>query len=284
VKILIEAYLATESKGVLMIDLDAVKQRQQQLWAAGDFSMIATQATLVGELLCEAVDFRPAQRVLDVGTGSGNTALAAARRGADVVAIDFVPALLERGRERAAAERLTIAFQEGDAEKIPFPDTSFDAVLSTFGAMFAPNQEKTARELVRVCCPGGKIGITNWTPEGFAGQLFRTIAKFVSPPPGLKPPTLWGTEDGLRSLLGDHVNSLQIARRYHMFRHRSPESWQEYHRRFFGPTMKAFEALDPKNQEALEAEIIAIIRQRNRSGDGTMVVPGEYLEVVAIRK
>ncbi len=267
-----------------MVDLDAVKQRQQQMWAAGDFSMIGIQATLVGELLCEAVDIHSAQRVLDVATGSGNTALAAARRGAVVVGIDFVPALLQRGRERAAAERLTVAFQEGDAEKIPFPDSSFHAVLSTFGAMFAPDQEKTARELVRVCCPRGKIGMTNWTPEGFAGQLFGTIAKFVPPPPGLKPPTLWGTEDGLRSLLGDHVTSLQITRRYHMFRHRSPESWLEYHRRFFGPTMKAFEALDPKDQEMLTGEIIDLLRQRNRSGDDTMVVPGEYLEVVAIRR
>ncbi len=267
-----------------MTDLDAVKQRQQQMWATGDFSMIATQAILVGELLCEAVDIHPGQRVLDVATGSGNTALAAARRGGDVVGIDFVPALLERGRERAAAERLTIAFQEGDAEKIPFPDASFDAVLSTFGAMFAPNQEKTGHELVRVCRPGGKIGMANWTPEGFPGQMFRTVAKFVPPPPGLKPPTLWGTEDGLRSFLGDHVASLQITRRYHMFRHRSPESWLEYHRRFFGPAVKAFETLDAKNQNALAGEIIDLLRQGNRSRDGTAVVPGEYLEVVAVRK
>jgi ubiquinone/menaquinone biosynthesis C-methylase UbiE len=265
-------------------DLDAVKQRQQQMWATGDFSMIATQAILVGELLCEAVDIHSGQRVLDVATGSGNTALAAARRGGDVVGIDFVPALLERGRVRAAAERLTIAFQEGDAEEIPFPDASFDAVLSTFGAMFAPNQERTARELVRVCRPGGKIGMANWTPEGFAGQLFRTVAKFVPPLPGLKPPALWGTEDGVRGFFGDRAASLQITRRYHTFRHRSPESWLEYHRRFFGPTVKAFEALDPKNQEALAGEIIDLLRQRNRSGDSTMVVAGEYLEVVAARK
>jgi len=266
-----------------MADPGALKRRQQQTWASGDFSMIATQQLLVGELLCEAVDVHPGQRVLDIATGSGNTALAAARRGGTVTGIDFVPALLARGRERAAAERLTIDFQVGDADALGFPDASFDVVLSTFGAMFAPDQERTAREILRVCRPGGKIGLATWPPDSLIGELFRTVARFVPPPAGATPPVLWGTEDRLRELFGGAVSSLRAARRRIVFRHRSVESWLEFNRKFFGPTIKAFETLDPSGQETLSREMMDLMRRGNRSGDATLVAPSEYLEVVAVR-
>jgi len=201
------------------VDLSAVKQRQQQTWATGDFAMVATGATIVGELLCDAVDVRAGQRVLDVATGSGNTALAAARRYCEVTGIDYVPALLERGRERAAVERVPVTFLEGDAENIPFPDASFDVVLSTFGAMFAPNQEKAASELLRVCRPGGKIGMANWTPNGWTGVMFQVTAQHVPPPPGVPSPIFWGMEERLRKLFGDGIASLQVTRRSNIFRY-----------------------------------------------------------------
>lgn len=266
-----------------MADLDAVRRRQQEAWAAGDFSMIATQQLIVGELLCEAVDVHPRQKVLDVATGSGNTALAAARRGGEVTGIDFVPALLDRGRERAAAERLRITFQEGDAQDIPFSDGAFDIVLSTFGAMFAPDQERTASELLRVCRTGGKVGMANWTPDGTIGEMFRTLARFVPPPAGLKPPSLWGTEARLRELFGRGVSAIQATRRNTKIRHTSIERWLEFNRRYLGPNQKAFEALDASGQEALARALTDLMRRANRSGDATLVAPSDYLEVVAVR-
>ena len=264
-------------------DLSAIKERQQRTWASGDFAMVATTLSVVSENLCEAVDLRPGQAVLDVATGSGNTALAAARRFCTVTGVDYVPALLERGRERAAAERLTVEFDEGDAENLTFADGAFDAVLSTYGAMFAPNQERTAAELARVCRPGGKIGLANWTPEGFIGQLFKLTGTFVPPPAGLRPPTQWGTEERLRELFGDAISSLEIARRTFTFRYRSPEHWIEFFRTYYGPTQKAFEALDEAGQGAYAGAIRELLERYNRSGDATVVVPGEYLEVVAVR-
>ena len=198
--------------------------------------------------------------------------------------VDFVPALLERARERAAAERLRIAFREGDAEHLPFPDAAFDVVLSTFGAMFAPDQEQTAKELLRVCRPGGKIGMTNWTPDSVPDEFFRVTARLVPPPPGLKPPMLWGTEDRLRELFGDRVMALRSARRAFVFRYRSPEHWLEYFRTYFGPTLRAFAALEATGQTALARDLLDVTRRFNRSEDQTLVMSGEYLEVVAVRR
>jgi ubiquinone/menaquinone biosynthesis C-methylase UbiE len=255
----------------------------QQTWAAGDFSMIATGATIVGELLCESADVRSGQTVLDVATGSGNTALAAARRRCDVTGIDFVPALLERARERAAVERLEATFQEGDAENIPFPDGSFHFVLSTFGVMFAPDHQKAADEMLRVCHPGGTIGVASWTPEGFIGTIERTASRYVPPPPEMKSPLLWGTEAHVRDLFGNRITTLRVTRRTCVFRARSVPEWLNFNRRFLGHVIKTFEKLDPAKQETLMFELTEVGKRFNRSGDETMVAPAEYLEIVATR-
>lgn len=265
------------------MDLTAIKQRQQQMWAAGDFSMLATGIVMVGELLCESVDLRSGWKVLDVATGSGNTALAAARRWCDVTGIDFVPALLERGRERAAGERLPITFQEGDAEAIPFEAGAFDAVLSTFGVMFAPDQEKAAGKLLRVCRPGGKIGLASWTPDSFIAETQRVSAPYAPPPPGVSSPLLWGTEERVRELLGRGTTSLQVTRRSFVFRFRSEQHWMEINLRYLGPAKHLYESLDPSQREALAQDMREVVRRFNRSGDETLLIPSDYLEVVAVR-
>jgi SAM-dependent methyltransferase len=274
--------MTTETLG--MQDRAAVKERQRQTWASGDFSQIATASLLVGERLCEAVDLRSGQRVLDVATGSGNTALAAARRYAQVVAMDWVPALLLRGQERAAAERLMIDFQAGDAERLPAADASFDVVLSTFGVMFAPDHQQAARELLRVCRPGGKIGLAAWTPEGWIGELFRTTAHHVPPAPGLASPMRWGTEPGVHDLLGDGAASVEVRRRTFVFRYPSPAHWLDLYRAYYGPTLRAFEALDEAGRTALANDLLDVVSWFNRSGDETLVVPAEYLQVVVTRR
>lgn len=279
---------ATAAPGVSLqepapgVDLQELKARQQATWSLGDYSMVATPLVVVSETLCEAVDLRAGQRVLDVATGSGNTAIAAARRHCDVTGIDYVPALLERGRERASAERLPIAFQEGDTESIPFEDAAFDVVLSTFGAMFAPNQEQAARELLRVCKPGGRIGMANWTPEGLAGRMFRVVGGYL-PPSGAPPPSVWGTEEGLRRLLGGGISDLSVARRGFVFRYRSSEHWLDTFRTYFGPVRRVFQALEAEKQDALARDLTGLIEECNQSGDSTIVAPSEYLEVVATR-
>lgn len=265
------------------LDLRAIKGKQQQTWAAGDFAAVATTLVVVSELLCEAADLHAGERVLDVATGSGNTAIAAARRFCDVAGVDYVPALLERARERATAERLAIEFREGDAEAIPYPDASFDVVLSTFGTMFAPDQEQAARELLRVCRPGGRIGMANWTPEGFIGEMFRTTGRFVPPPAGLMPPVLWGTEARLRALFGDGIASLTLTRRLYTFRYPSGEHWLEFFRTYYGPTLKAFEALDAGGRQRLAADLLDLARRHNQATDGTLAVPAEYAEVIAVK-
>jgi SAM-dependent methyltransferase len=265
------------------IDLTAIKRRQQQTWATGDYAVVGSTLVIMAELLAEAVDLRAGQRILDVATGNGNAALSAARRGADVTGIDYVPALLDLGRGRAAAEGYDIKFVEGDAEDLPFSAASFDVVLSTLGAMFAPDQETTARELLRVVRPGGKIGMANWTPDGFVGQLFRVTSRYVPPPPGLTPPVLWGTEERLRDLFGDGVASLWAERRTFVFRYRSADDMLDVFRTYYGPVNQAFGALDADQQRAYAADLRALIERFNRSGDETVVVPSDYLEVVAVK-
>ena len=264
-------------------DLAAVKTRQQAAWSTGNYAVVGTTLQIVGEQLCEALDLRSTARVLDVAAGNGNATLAAARRGCAVTSTDYVPSLLEAGRQRALAEGHHIDFQEADAEKLPFADASFDVVLSTFGVMFTPDQEQAAREMLRVCRPGGKIGLANWTPESFIGQLFKTIGKYVPPAPGLKSPALWGTQARLQELLGAGARALHIHSREFVFRYRSPEHWIEVFRTYYGPTNKAFAALDANGQAALQGELLALMAARNRSGDATLVLPSEYLEVVVER-
>jgi SAM-dependent methyltransferase len=267
-----------------MPDLATIKERQQLAWSSGDYAMFGAVLLIMSELLCEAVDLHPGQTVLDVATGSGNTALAAARRFGETTGIDYVPALLERGRERAAAERLVVAFQEGDAECIPFPDASFDVVLSTVGVMFAPDQEKAAAELLRVCRPEGKIGLANWTPDSFAGEQGSLFGEYLPFSPGLKPPVLWGTEERLRELLDGGARDLLIARRSFVFRYRSVPHYLEVLQTQLGPTLETFRALEPARRENLVGELVDLIRRFNRSDDGTMVVPSDYLEMVATRR
>jgi ubiquinone/menaquinone biosynthesis C-methylase UbiE len=265
------------------VDLKALKARQQVAWSAGDYAVVGTTLQIVGEELCEALDLRSGQSVLDVAAGNANVSLAAARRWCNVTATDYVPALLERGRERAAAERLDIEFREADAEALPFGDETFDAVVSTFGVMFAADQDRAASELVRVCRRGGKIGLANWTPSGFIGQLFKSIGAHVPPAPGAKSPALWGTRARLDELFDTRVTSIEAVPRNFVFRYRSPAHWLDVFKRYYGPVLKAFAALEPAAQEALSRDLLALIERFNRAGDGTMVVPGEYLEIVVTR-
>jgi SAM-dependent methyltransferase len=266
------------------VDLTAVKSRQHATWSSGDYAVIGTTLSLTGELLCEAVDLRTDQRVLDVAAGNGNATLAAARRWADVTSTDYVPALLERGRARAAAERLPVTFQEADAEDLPFADGSFDVVLSVFGVMFTANQEQAALELLRVCRPGGTIGLANWTPDGFIGHVFRTIGKYAPPPPGVKSPALWGTEQRLHELFGDGISQLTIEKRFFVFRYRSAAHFLEVFRTYYGPMLKAFAALDAADQVGLAHDLTELLQRFNQSGTDTLAVPSEYLEVVATRR
>jgi SAM-dependent methyltransferase len=265
-------------------DLRAIKGRQQVTWSSGDYARVGNTILFIAELLCESVDVRAGQQVLDVATGNGNAALAAARRFCEVTGIDYAPTLLADGRKRAEAEGLPVAFREGDAEALPFPDASFDVVLSTVGAMFAPDQAAVARELLRVCRPGGKIGMANWTPEGFIGALFRTTGQHVPPPAGLPSVMRWGDEAAVRDLFGDGVSDLRMERRICVQRFPSPAFYVDFFRRHYGPTLKAFEALDAAGQERLAADLAALLRANNRSGDTTLVLHSEYLEIVATRR
>jgi len=272
---------ASQSAG--QADLGAVKTRQQGAWSSGDYAVVGTTLQIVGEELCEALDVRAGQKVLDVAAGNGNVALAAARRWCDVVATDYVPALLERARERADAERLEIEFRAADAEALPFASGSFDVVVSTFGVMFTPDQERAAGELVRVCRPGGKIGLANWTPDGFIGQLFQTIGKHMPPPPGVRSPALWGTRSRLLELFEPQAGSIKSAQRSFVFRYRSPAHWLEVFKSFYGPLLKTFDALQPAARADLQRDVLALVDRFNRSGDDSMVVPSEYLEIVVTR-
>jgi ubiquinone/menaquinone biosynthesis C-methylase UbiE len=266
------------------IDFDALKSRQQAAWSTGDYAVVGTTLQIVGETLCEALDLRSGERVLDVAAGNGNATLAAARRWCDVTSTDYVPSLLEAGRARAQAEGHAIQFQEADAENLPFPDASFDVVISTFGVMFAPNQTAAAGELARVCKSGGQIGLANWTPESFVGQLFKIIGKYVPPAPGLLPPSAWGTKARLNELFAGTALQVRTTSREFVFRYRSAAHWLEVFRLYYGPVNKAFGALSAGKQAALSDDLLSLMEQRNRSGDHTLVLPSEYLEVLIERK
>src|SRR4051812_16692286 len=262
-------------------DLAAVKERQQLAWASGDFHAVAARIVLVAEHLCDTADLRAGWRVLDVATGSGNAAIAAARHGCTVVGVDYVPALLERGRRRAAAEGLDVELLEGDAEALAFPDGFFDAATSVFGSMFAPDQERAAAELVRVCRPGGTIALANWTPDGFIGDLFRTVAGHVPPPAGVQSPMLWGSESHLRSLLGDGIASLEVAERTFTFRFESAEAFVDFFRTWYGPALKAFAALEGGARDALANDLVSLARRYDRLAGDAVAIPATYIEAVA---
>ncbi|MDP3252627.1 MAG: class I SAM-dependent methyltransferase [Hydrogenophaga sp.] len=264
-------------------DLIALKARQQTAWASGDYAVIGTTLQIVGESLAEACDLRWDERVLDVAAGNGNATLAAARRGSQVTSTDYVGGLLERGAERARAERFDVKFQEADVEDLPFADASFDAVLSTFGVMFAPDHARSASEMLRVCRPGGRIGMANWTPAGFIGQLFKTLGKQLPPPAGLQPPSLWGTEAHLRELFGAGAAKITLTPRIFNFRYRSAAHFIDVFRTWYGPVHKAFAALPADKAQALEADLTALLDGLNQAGPGSLVVPSEYLEIVVTR-
>ena len=266
------------------VDFTPIKSRQQVVWSAGDYAVVGTTLQIVGENLCEALDLRAGARVLDVAAGNGNATLAAARRFCDVVSTDYVPALLEGGRRRAEAEGQTVRFEEADAENLPFGDATFDAVVSTFGVMFTPDQERAAAELARVCRPGGRIGLANWTPDSFIGQLFKTIGKYLPPPAGVRPPSLWGTRERLTELFGGSAEAIRATPREFTFRYRSPLHWIHVFRRYYGPMHRVFGELPPARQVALTDELLALLARGNRSGDETLVLPSEYLEVVIARR
>lgn len=265
------------------VDLRQVTRIQQGIWSQGDFSRIGVMGQIVAENLAETANVRAGERVLDVACGAGNGAIAAARRTWEpTVGLDYVPALLERGRERAAAERLDVEYVEGDAQEMPFEDGSFDVVMSTFGAMFAADHQRTADELLRVCRPGGRIAMANWTPAGFIGTVFRTVAAHAPPPPGVTPPPLWGTEEHLRELFGDRVSELNLTPRYLTMRFRSADHWLDVFRTWFGPAKVAFERVGPEGAEALTSDLRELLEGANTDAE-TLAVPSEYLEVVAVK-
>jgi ubiquinone/menaquinone biosynthesis C-methylase UbiE len=265
-------------------DVKAIKVRQHGAWSSGDYAVVGTTLQIVGEELCEALDLRPGQRVLDVAAGNGNVSLAAARRWCDVTATDYVPALLDRARERAAAERLPLEVREADAEALPFDDASFDVVVSTFGVMFTADHDRAASELLRVCRRGGKIGMANWTPEGFIGHVFKTIGKHVAPPPGAKSPALWGMRARLDEMFAHDAASVEATARNFAFRYRSPQHWLDIFKTYYGPVLKTYAALAPAAQAALDQDLLDLIGRFNKAADGTMVVPSEYLEIVITRR
>lgn len=265
-------------------DLGAVKARQQTAWASGDYAVIGTTLQIVGEQLAETCDLRCDERVLDVAAGNGNATLAAARRGCKVTSTDYVAALLDRGAERAQAERLDVHFQTADAEALPFGDGSFDVVLSTFGVMFAPDQTKAASEMARVCRAGGRIGMANWTPQGFIGQLFKVLGGHVPPPAGVQPPSRWGVEEHLHTLFGDRARAIAVTPRVFNFRYRSAAHFIEVFRTWYGPVHKAFGALPPDGAAALDRDLTALLERLNVAGDASLVVPSDYVDVVVKRR
>ena len=265
------------------VNYTAIKTKQKATWGSGDYGRIGITLQITGEALCEALDIRSGQSVLDVAAGNGNASLAAARRFCKVVSTDYVPSLLEQSRIRATAEKLAIDYREADAEDLPFDDEEFDNVVSTFGVMFAPNQGQAASELIRVCKKGGKIGLANWTPDGFVGQVFKTVGRQLPPPPGVSSPAAWGTQVFLEKHFGARVSNIEETPRQFTFRYHSPEHWLDIFSTYYGPMVKAFEALDEAAGASLRNEVERLIGQHNRATDGTMVVPSDYLEIVILR-
>jgi SAM-dependent methyltransferase len=274
---------ATPTQAPPRPDYEAIKAKQRATWSSGDYSVVGTTLQIVGETLCEAAGVSAGERVLDVACGNGNATLAAARRFALVTGVDYVPSLLERARARAAADGLPIELREGDAEALPFADGAFDAVLSSFGVMFTPDQARAAGELLRVCRSGGRVALASWTPDGFIGKVFRTVGAHVPPPAGLRSPAAWGTEERLEELFGDGAREIRATRRQFAFRYRSAAHWIEVFRTWYGPVHRAFAALPPDAQGALERELTALLESMNVSRDGTLVVPSDYLEAVIVR-
>ena len=266
------------------VDLAAVKNKQHLAWSAGDYAVVGTTLQIVGETLCETLDLHAGERVLDVAAGNGNATLAAARRWCDVTSSDYVASLLERGRARASAEGLSVQFEQADAENLPYQNHSFDVVLSTFGVMFTADQDKAAAEMARVCRPGGRIGLANWTPGSFVGEIFKLLRNYLPSPPGVKSPALWGTEARLQELFADQIESIAIERKNFVFRYHNATHWLEVFRTFYGPLHKSFAALDAEKQEALTTDLIDLAERFNRATDGSLVAPSEYLEIVIKRK
>ena len=262
------------------IDFEAIKGKQRTTWASGDYAVVASTIQYMSELLCESIDLHAGDRVLDVATGSGNAAIAAARRGAVVTGIDFTPGLLEQAARRAEAERVHIDLMEGDAEALPFPDDAFDTMISVVGVMFAPNQRQAAAELIRVCRPGGLVAVASWTPDGFVGALLRLVGSFVAPPAGLTSPTRWGTREGISELMGDRVD-ISWVDRTHLFKFHSAQDLAEFFIAYYGPTERAYASLEESGRRQFMDAFVALAEQWNIASDGTLVVPGAYLEVHA---
>ena len=273
-----------EPTQVITPDFAAIKQRQQAAWSSGDYAVVGTTLQIVGENLAEAADVRAGERVLDVAAGNGNATLAAARRFAQVVSTDYAPSLLDKGRARAQAEGLAVEFQTADVEDLPFDDAVFDVTLSTFGSMFAPDHERTAREMLRVTRPGGRIGLASWTPDSFIGRLFKVMGAHVAPPAGVKPPSLWGSEEHLQALFGAQASHIHCQRRVFNFRYASPAHFVQVFRDYYGPTHKAFAALDATGQRALERDLHALMDSMNTAGTSSLVVPSHYLEAVITKR
>ncbi len=262
------------------VNYDAIKAKQQIAWGSGDYARVGVTLQITGESLCEAMDMRSGESVLDVAAGNGNATLAAARRFCKVISTDYVQTLLDHSKSRAAAEGLSVEYQIADAESLPFEENTFSNVVSTFGVMFSPNQTQASNELMRVCRPGGKIGLACWTPDGFIGQIFKILGGFITPPAGLKSPALWGTEDFVQSNFGDAAHVINNTSKDFVFRYHSPEHWLDIFGTYYGPLVKAFEALDQEKSELLKKEILKLIDSVNIANDGTMVVPSRYLETI----
>jgi SAM-dependent methyltransferase len=264
------------------VDFAAIKAKQRAVWGSGDYAVIGTTLQIVGESLCEALNLAAGSRVLDVACGNGNGTLAAARRFCQVTGVDYVSSLLERGAERARAERLAIDFVEADAEQLPFDDASFDVALSVFGVMFSPDQERAARELVRVVRPGGNIGLASWTPDGFVGKMLRIVTSYVPAPAGVGAPTYWGTDTRLTELFPS-VRSISSRRTTFAFRYASPEHFVDVFRNFYGPTFKAFGALAPNQQTNLADDLAQLVSECARPVGRSLVIHSPYLETVIER-